>query len=34
MGEEKEYIFGAFRLNAAKEQLWREDEEIRLAANS
>ena len=31
MGEAKEYIFGPFRLNAAQEQLWRDNEEIRLA---
>jgi DNA-binding winged helix-turn-helix (wHTH) protein/tetratricopeptide (TPR) repeat protein len=31
MAEKQEYIFGPFRLSAAKEQLWRENEEIRLA---
>jgi len=30
MGEEREYTFGAFRLNPTKEQLWRENEEVRL----
>ena len=31
MPEEKEYTFGPFRLNATREQLWRDNHEIRLA---
>jgi DNA-binding winged helix-turn-helix (wHTH) protein len=31
MAEEKQHIFGPFRLSATKEQLWRENREIRLA---
>jgi DNA-binding winged helix-turn-helix (wHTH) protein len=31
MAEEKEYTFGPFRLSPTKEQLWRENTEIRLA---